>query len=624
MSIKSKKSKGVSLVELMIGLFIASLISTSIYYLYGSGLRTFYQVESTSDLQDEANVIFSMIERDLARGGFVHPIRGDVSSTANCKATISPENAVKIVSGSEISSCFDKPSSDGTVAFRYRVTYKLGDGTSGLEDTNTLYKKTIRTDNCTSSISSSDPNYASTVHDWQPVSTNINTIAFTKPTVDSVTKNDIVNIDINFMSRDRNDYKLDFNKRVFLRNRDLTKNTGLCNNKCPNAKEPFSNYVMSNNTSHWNPASKNIPNTRVVIQNGFVSAEDKLEWNTTLASDYGLTVSYNTTTGVLTISGTATGDKYEKFIKTIKYVNKASTPSGRTDSADPDRTILLALGATGFSPIPRAVGADYHFYDFIERTSGGSGSWSPGGIASNGWYWWGEAELEAENSRYYNLKGYLATVTNSAENNYIKDRIRKSDNTIPAGWIGGSDHGDDGVNGEGTWKWMGGPEEGNIFFSDDGNCTNDSWVIPWAGNCATSEPNNNMGSPWWKSESSRGSNNGYSCELMLPGSISAGAHCCTRPNASTSNSVCDGEHYTQYKSDGDWNDLFLPGYNQSVYKTDGYVIEFSTNFVSTNTCGNANADQRAACVNYLLEESIVLKDFTYTDEDMLDICDITP
>ena len=60
-----------------------------------------------------------------------------------------------------------------------------------------------------------------------PVSTNINTIAFTKPTVDSVTKNDIVNIDINFMSRDRNDYKLDFNKRVFLRNRDLTKNTSL-------------------------------------------------------------------------------------------------------------------------------------------------------------------------------------------------------------------------------------------------------------------------------------------------------------------------------------------------------------------------------------------------------------
>jgi len=51
MSIKSKKSKGVSLVELMIGLFIASLISTSIYYLYGSGLRTFYQVEEDLFIQ---------------------------------------------------------------------------------------------------------------------------------------------------------------------------------------------------------------------------------------------------------------------------------------------------------------------------------------------------------------------------------------------------------------------------------------------------------------------------------------------------------------------------------------------------------------------------------------------
>ena len=617
MSIKSKKSKGVSLVELMIGLFIASLISTSIYYLYGSGLRTFYQVESTSDLQDEANVIFSMIERDLARGGFVHPIRGDVSNTANCKATISPENAVKIVSGSEISSCFDKPSSDGTVAYRYRVTYKLGDGTSGLEDTNTLYKKTIRTDNCTSSISSSDPNYASTVHNWQPVSTNINTIAFTKPTVDSVTKNDIVNIDINFMSRDRNDYKLDFNKRVFLRNRDLTKNTGLCNNKCPNAKEPFSNYVMSDNTSHWNPASKNIPSARVVIQNGFVSAEDKLEWNTTLASDYGLTVSYNTTTGVLTISGTATGDKYEKFIKTIKYVNKASTPSGRTDSADPDRTILLALGATGFSPIPRAVGADYHFYDYIDRTSGGSGSWGNvgnNGVGGNGWYWWGEAEAEAEAARYYNLKGYLTTITSSAENNYIKDRIRKADNTYPAGWTGGSD-----IQNENTWRWMGGPEDGQIFFSDDGNCTNDSWVIPWAGNCSTAEPNNSGGAKWFYSEATRGGAYGYSCELQINDSN----QCCQQRPAAN-DTVCDGEHYSQYKTDGDWNDLPIVGSSSGVYQTKGYIIEFSTNFVSTNTCGNANADQRAACVNYLLEENIVLKDFTYTDEDMLDICDITP
>ena len=86
----------------------------------------------------------------------------------------------------------------------------------------------------------------------------------------------------------------------------------------------------------------------------------------------------------------------------------------------------------------------------------------------------GEAEAEAEAARYYNLKGYLTTITSSAENNYIKDRIRKADNTYPAGWTGGSD-----IQNENTWRWMGGPEDGQIFFSDDGNCTNDSWVIPW-------------------------------------------------------------------------------------------------------------------------------------------------
>ena len=60
MSIKFKKSNGVSLVELMLGLFIASLISISVYSLYGSGLRSFYQVSDTSELQDEAIIIFSI------------------------------------------------------------------------------------------------------------------------------------------------------------------------------------------------------------------------------------------------------------------------------------------------------------------------------------------------------------------------------------------------------------------------------------------------------------------------------------------------------------------------------------------------------------------------------------
>ena len=184
MSIKLNKSQGISLVELMIGLLVASLISTSVYYLYGSGLKTFYQVNDTSELQDESNVIFSMIERDIARGGFVHPIRGDITDEDNCIAVIDPEDAVEVVSGNEISACFDKPNYDGTKAYRYKITYKKGNGTIGLEDTKTLYKKIVRTNDCsgTDTIDTSlEPNFASTTHDeWLPVSKNINTINFAK------------------------------------------------------------------------------------------------------------------------------------------------------------------------------------------------------------------------------------------------------------------------------------------------------------------------------------------------------------------------------------------------------------------------------------------------------------
>ena len=604
--------KGISLVELMITLFVTSLISVSVYYIYDRGLKDFSQVKDTGELQNESTYIFSLIEKDLARGGFVHPIRGDITNSDNCKASISNEDAVKIVSGTEVSACYDKPSYDGAVAYRYKITYKKGPFADG-PDSNTLYKKIIRSDDCdTEEITDSDPNFATTIHDWQPVSTNINSINFNYPVVDGDTQENVVNIDIAFQSKNNSERQLNFDKSVFLRNKNITTNTGNCDDRCPNSIKPFSDYNVSSNTSFWNPTANNVPSARVIIEEGFDTDEDKLKWDSDLATTYGLTVSFSSVTGVLSITGTTTAANYQNFLREVRYVNTNDTPANRDVSNDPDRKIILALGADVCSPVPRIVGTTSHFYCYQTRTSGGSGSWDPGGfISNNDWYWWGEAEAEAEASRYYNLRGYLATVTSSAENDYIKDRIRRIDNTLPAGWIGGSD-----VGSENTWRWMGGPEEGQAFFSDDNNCNNDSWVIPWAGAC-NAEPNNNMGAPWWSSEAARAGRRGYSCELGT-------GFCCDRPGANANNSVCDGEHYTQYKSDGDWNDLFLPGYNRAPYQTDGYVLEFSTNFVSTNVCGNANNDQRFACVNYLLEKNLVIDDFTYQDEDMLNLCDINP
>ena len=132
------------------------------------------------------------------------------------------------------------------MAYRYKVTYKLGAG----GDPNTLYKKVERTDNCINKInSSSDPDFATTVHDWQPVSDNISNINFSYPTIDGVLKNDLLDVNISFVSSADNNSRLPFRKNVFLRNKKLGSNSTNCDNKCPNSKLVFKDYVISENPS---------------------------------------------------------------------------------------------------------------------------------------------------------------------------------------------------------------------------------------------------------------------------------------------------------------------------------------------------------------------------------------
>ena len=91
-----KFRKGFSLVEIIVALLVTSLIGIAILSLSDSSRRDFTQVKETGKLQNESEILFATIENDLARGGFVHPIRGDVNNPANCKDDISAANAVKI------------------------------------------------------------------------------------------------------------------------------------------------------------------------------------------------------------------------------------------------------------------------------------------------------------------------------------------------------------------------------------------------------------------------------------------------------------------------------------------------------------------------------------------------
>ena len=199
------------------------------------------------------------------------------------------------------------------------------------------------------------------------------------------------------------------------------------------------------------------------------------------------------------------------------------------------------------------------------------------------------------------MKGYLTTITSSAENTYILGKIRKSDGTTyAAGWTGGNDEAT-----ENTWVWAGGPEMGTAFYSHDGNSGNDGYT-----NWRTGEPNDCCDDLWFTNATNQGSSAGYNGDLATD----TGEHFPTR----------GGEHYLQYTQTGGWNDLFVTGVNYNPFLTDGYILEFSTNFTTTDTCNSNTADNQLACVVYFAEKELVLDDTTYQDQRMLDFCDPNP
>ena len=600
------KSKGFSLIELLIGIFIASLVSFSIYSLFDRGSKDFSQISNTSNLQTEATAIYNLIERDLARGGFVHPIRGDITNANNCKDAI-PDNHRLFISsdGKGVSTCFDKPSYDGTVAYRYKVTYRLGAIGAGY-DANTLYKKVERTDDCTTILTTdTDPDFTSTVHGWQPVSENINDLTFSRPTIGSTNEN-ILNLDMDMQSKNDSDVNLNFRKRIFLRNKPLTNSSTNCDDKCPNSKDIFADYDISSNETNWDPDTRTVPSATVVISEYYEDGEDKLQWSTSLASSYGLTVNFQSSTGILSINGSATAREYESFLRSVNYVNTENDRTARTLYTGVDREFILALGFGSLCDdlIGREVSGIRHFYCYVENTTDGRGAWNKTNLSGNNQLWWGQARLRAENSTYYNLSGYLATITSDAENDYVLDKIRDSGGNPIAAWFGGTDNsGGESVlsnASENNWVWAGGPERNTVFFTDDGNSSNDAYV-----NWRNNEPNNCCGGMY---------NNDYDNS-----SLETNEH---YPNAA-------GEHYTQFSNaisgTGYWNDLFVPGVTYSPFQTIGYVLEFSTNFPSpTISCGNGSESERLACANYFSSYDLVLDDNTYTSSDMLDLCDIDP
>ena len=172
----------------------------------------------------------------------------------------------------------------------------------------------------------------------------------------------------------------------------------------------------------------------IQISSGYSNGFDKLELSNP-ALHPSIITSWDVAAGKLKLSSPTGVDvlysDLESAIKDVVFSNSSATASGT-------KTFSITIGQANYLP------STGHFYQFISNV----------GIT------WTQAKAAAENSIYYGLQGYLATIS-------ADDEAKLSgEQASGAGWIGGSD-----AETENVWKWVTGPEglanngAGTIFWN---------------------------------------------------------------------------------------------------------------------------------------------------------------
>jgi hypothetical protein len=110
-------------------------------------------------------------------------------------------------------------------------------------------------------------------------------------------------------------------------------------------------------------------------------------------------------------------------IKDVEFYNSSNNPHGI-------RNFSISIGQANYLP------SNGHYYYYFPQL----------GIS------WTDAKIASANTNYNGLQGYLATITA-----YDEAQLAGAQ-AAGAGWIGGSDSAV-----EGQWRWMTGPENGNLF-----------------------------------------------------------------------------------------------------------------------------------------------------------------
>ena len=282
-------------------------------------------------------------------------------------------------------------------------------------------------------------------------------------------------------------------------------------------------------------ANGTITGFRVQISQTYTSG-DQLRSTATLPS--GVSSSFNTTTGVLIFSGSATATNWETVLRGVEFKSTTTTCYAL------QRRVTFVAGTVFYNPLTE------HFYEYVSGTTS-----------------WTNSYTNASNKSYFGRVGYLATVLSEAENNFIW-KLMAND-----AWFGASDdynyiNTSKGTTffasqsaAEGKWHWVTGPEKGQNF--SNGNTPSTTLVSGMYHKWAGGEPNGTSEAFGQFYSSNSGQWNdlansnlpGYICEYGdMPGDITTSTTILTR-NIEVSNSssgyisggnvnVCSGSNST--------------------------------------------------------------------------------
>jgi choice-of-anchor C domain-containing protein len=123
-------------------------------------------------------------------------------------------------------------------------------------------------------------------------------------------------------------------------------------------------FVVDENLTVTDPDGEAINGATVAIGSGFDANVDRLAVNSTAVSDAGLTSSYDTSTGVLTLTGSASAAQMQTVLRTVTY-----TYSGETTASARDLDVSFALGTDTGGNV-EYLPETGHFYEYVQRHDG--------------------------------------------------------------------------------------------------------------------------------------------------------------------------------------------------------------------------------------------------------------